>query len=227
MNLRTHALALAFLLSLVCAAPAQAGRVFLQAHGGWSFFNLDDVNAAVDAANEEAGEKKLDHIDSGLDAGFHVGYDLTDEVGLALGYSRLWGNSGFSGAGYNVEYDLPADLYEVSLDYLPVSDRKVRLGVGATLGMVRSAATVKVSDPDGGDRDDAFKGTGFLFAGYATAEAPMSSKWSLYGQGGFRHAAINELKVDDEVVLNPDSPDDKFRLSYSGFFLRVGIRLQL
>ena len=227
MNLRTEFLILSVAACLVCAESASAGRVFVQAHGGWSTLNLDDVNDGLEAGNESLGENLLDPINSGLDAGLKVGYGLTGELNLALGYARLWAESGFSRDGLSVEYDWPADLYELSLDFVPVNKRKVRLGAGATLGMIRSGATLKVTDPLGDDRDDAFKGSGFLFAAYGIAETELSPRWSLTGQAGFRHAVINELKLDDEVVLNPDSVDDKLRFNYSGFFLRLGIKFQI
>lgn len=208
------------------AGPTLAGPFYLQAHGGWSFYNLDDVNDAIDAANEKAGGSFGDHISSGLDVGLHAGYSMTSELNLGLGYARLSGSSGFSPDGYLVEYDLPADLYEVFLDYLPASDQKVRTGAGATMGMIRSAATLQVSDPTGGHFEDQFEGMGFLFAGYFIVNAAMTSSWSLSGQAGFRHAIISELEVDGETVFNPDSLDDKLRFSYSGFFVRLGVQFR-
>jgi hypothetical protein len=211
---------------LVSAGPVQAGRIFFQAHGGFSSFNLDDVNDSIDVINGMAGGKYLDHISTGWDAGLHVGYVLTAELQLGMGFARLWGSSGLSRGGYLVEYDMPADLYEISLDFLPVSERRIRVGAGATLGMIKSAATLLVTDPEESDRLDSFSGAGFHFAGYAIAEASVARAWSLFGQGGFRHAMINQLKVDGEIVYNPDSVDDKLRFNYSGFFLRLGIKFQ-
>jgi len=210
---------------VVCGSgSALAGPFFLQAHGGWSFYNLDDVNDAIGAANDEAGGSFLDPISSGLDIGLHAGYSMTSELNLGLGYARLSGNSGFSRDGYLVEYDLPADLYEVFLDYLPASAQKLRWGAGATMGMISSAATVQVPDLMGGHILDEFEGVGFLFAGYGLVNTAVTSRWSIYGQGGFRHAIISDLKVDGETVFNPDSIDDKLRFSYSGLFLRVGVQ---
>ena len=226
MKLLIGALILAAVFFVCGAGSSLAGPFYLQAHGGLSFFNLDDVNDAMDAVNEEVGGTYLDHIGSGLDVGWHAGYSLTAELGLGLGYARLSGNSGFSRDGYLVEYDLPADLYEVFLDYLPVSDQKVRVGTGATMGMIRSAAKLRVTDPADGERHDSFKGTGFLFAGYAVLDAAVATNWSLFGQGGYRHAIISTLKVDGETVLNPDSIDDKLRFNYSGLFLRVGVKFR-
>jgi len=211
----------------VCGAGSSlAEPFFLQVHGGLSFYNLDDVNDALDRVNEEAGGPFLDHIGSGLDVGMHAGLLLTPELGLGLGYARLSGNSGFSREGYLVEYDLPADLYEIFLNYLPAGDQKVRVGAGFTVGLIRSAASLQATEPADGRRQDAFKGAGFLFAGYAIVDAAVSSDWSLFGQAGFRHAIISNLEVDGETVYNPDSLDDKLRFNYSGLFLRVGVKFQ-
>ena len=222
----TRIIVLAAALAMCGAGPVLAGPFFLQAHGGWSFYNLDDVNDFIDRANDEAGESLLDHISSGLDVGLHAGYSLNSELNLGLGYARLSGNSGFSEQGYLVDYDLPADLFEMFLDYIPVSDKKVRAGAGATMGLVSSAASLRVSDPMGGEFQADFDGVGFLFSGYVIVDAALSSQWSLYGQTGFRHAIISELKVDGETVLNPDSLDDKLRFNYSGLFLRVGVQFR-
>ena len=62
MKLLTGLFVLTAALTTCCAAPALAGQFFLQAHGGWSFYNLDDVNDAIDEANHVAGESFLDHI---------------------------------------------------------------------------------------------------------------------------------------------------------------------
>jgi hypothetical protein len=226
MKLLTGALILAAAFVTCGAGPSLAGSFFVQAHGGWSFYNLDDVNDAIDAANEEAGASLGDHISSGLDVGLHAGLSMTSELNLGLGYARLSGSSGFSSDGYLVEYDLPADLYEVFLDYLPAGDQKVRTGAGATMGMIRSAATLRVTDPMDGHFEDKFEGMGFLFAGYVIADAAVTSSWSLFGQAGFRHAIINDLEVDGEMVLNPDSLDDKLRFNYSGLFVRLGVQFR-
>jgi hypothetical protein len=211
---------------LLTAGQVQAGRIFVQAHGGFSSFNLDDVNDSIDVLNGLAGGEYMDPIRSGWDAGLHLGYSLTAELQLGLGFARFWGSSGLSLDGYLVAYDMPADLYEISLDFLPLSERKIRVGAGATLGMITSAATLLVKDPNLGERLDSFSGAGFHFAGYAIAEVPVDRALSLFGQGGFRHAIISQLKVNEEIVYNPDSVDDKLRFNYSGFFLRLGVKVQ-
>lgn len=226
MKLLTGMFVISVALATCCTIPAQAGPFFLQAHGGWSFYTLDDVNDGIDRANDEAGGSFLDHISSGLDVGLHAGYSLNSELSLGIGYARLSGNSGFSGEGYLVEYDLPADLFEMSFDYIPASDRKVRAGAGVAMGVISSAATVRFTDPVGDGFHYELDGVGFLFTGYAIVDASMTSKWSLYGQAGFRHAIINELKVDGETVLNPDSLDDKLRFNYSGLFVRLGVQFR-
>ncbi len=226
MKLLTGMFVLTAALAMCCAGPALAGPFFLQAHGGWSFYNLDDVNDAIDRTNEEAGGSFLDHISSGLDVGLHAGYSLNDELNLGFGYARLSGNSGYSGERYLVEYDLPADLFEMFFDYIPASDKKVGVGAGTTMGVISSDATVSVPDPMGGSFHYKLDGVGFLFAGYAIIEAEATSQLSFYGVAGFRHAIINELKVDGETVLNPDSLDDKLRFNYSGLFLRIGVQFR-
>ena len=226
MKLLTGVLILAAAVLACGVGTSLAGPFYLQAHGGIFLFNPDDVNDALDRFNEEAGGPFLDHIGTGLDVGLSAGHFLTAELGLGLGYARLSGNSGFSQDGYLFEYDLPADLYEVFLDYLPANGRKFRVGAGTSLGMVRSAAALRFEDPVEGNRQIPFSGEGFLFAGYAIVDAVLSPSWSLFGQGGFRHAIISDLEVDGETVYNPDSLDDKLRFNYSGLFLRVGVKFQ-
>lgn len=221
--------AIYFLTAVFCllgSGPAAAGRYYVQAHGGVTSLNLDDVNDAVDQVNAALGTEAMDHLSWGPEAGLEVGYVLSREIGLGLGYTRLFAASEISQDGYLVSFDLPADLFEISLDYLPDNGRKVRVGVGADLGLVRSAGSVRTVDPLLGDRTDSFDGLGFLFAGYAILDGQMSATWSLFGEGGFRHAMINRLEVDGYTVYNPDSVDDKLRFNYSGLFLRAGIRFR-
>lgn len=211
---------------LLAAGPVQAERIYFQAHGGYSTFNLDDVNQSIDAVNEQAGGPYLDHIRSGWDFGLGIGYILTPELGLVLQYARLWGSSGFSQDGYLVEYDLPANLFGLSLDYLPVTESGMEVGAGTTLGLITSSASLLYDDPAAAEMMESFSGSGFHFSGYVLAALPVALNWSLIGQGGFRHALIGEVKVDGDTVYNPDSVDDKLQFNYSGFFLRVGIKFQ-
>ncbi len=222
----TAAFLFAGLVLASASGVAWAGPFFLKAHGGFSLFNPDDVNDALDRFNEEAGGPFLDHIGSGSEFGFSAGYSLNDELGLGLGYARLLSSSGFEWHGYLFEYDLPADLIEMFLDYLPANDQNFEVGAGTSMGVIRSAAALRSEDPVNGNLEVPFSGVGFLFSGYILVDAALSSKWSLYGQAGFRHAIINKLKVDGETVLNPDSLDNKLRFNYSGPFLRVGVQFR-
>jgi len=219
-------LILSFLVTMASSADAWAGLIFFKAHGGISSINPDDVNDGLDRFNEEAGGPFLDHIGLALDAGLSVGYALTPELGVGLGYTRLWAGSDFSWHEYHFNYDLPANLYDAFIDYLPDNGRKIRVGAGANIGMIQSSAALISEDPVSGDMEIPLDGSGFLFAGYALVDAEVAASWSLYGQAGFRHAVISTLKVDGEIILNPDSLDDKLRFSYSGFYLRVGIKFQ-
>jgi hypothetical protein len=226
MEFRARTVLMTVFLAVWVAGSAEAGKIFIQVHGGVSSFNLDDVNDTIDRFNAAAGGQYLANVNSGWDAGLHLGYELNPGLGLGLGYARLGASSGFSADGYLVEYDLPAELYEISLDYLPASDHRVRFGAGVTLGLIRSDASLLVTEAGENESLLDFDGTGFHFAGYAICEAPFSANWSAFGQGGFRHAIIGELKVDGEVVLNPDSLDDKLRFNYSGLFLRIGVKFR-
>ncbi|MEN8008351.1 MAG: hypothetical protein ABFS42_15165 [Candidatus Krumholzibacteriota bacterium] len=215
------------LVFLAIPLGAGAGPLFFKAHGGISSLNPEDVNDGLDRLNSEAGGPLLDHIGSALDAGLSVGYALTPELGAGLGYTRLWAGSSFSDQGYLLEYDLPANLYQAFIDYLPVNGRKIRFGAGANAGMIQSAAALRLEDPVVFiDEEIPFDGNGFLFAGYAIVDAEVAASWSLFSEAGFRHAVIGTVKVDGQAVLNPDSLDDKLRFNYTGFFLRVGIKFQ-
>jgi len=225
MKLLTGMLTLAAAFLLV-AGPAGAAGFFVQVHGGFAVFDLDDVNDSIDRVNASAGEPVLAHINSGPEAGLHVGFALSPELDLGFGFSRQWATSGYAVGGYLVEYDLPADLYEICLDYLPASEKGVRFGAGTTLGMISSAASLLVTEPGVQDVNPSFDGVGFHFAAYALVEVPLGVTWSLVGKLGLRHALLNHLKVDGETVYNPDSLDDKLRFNYSGPLLRVGVRFR-
>ena len=222
-----HLLTMVIATCLAVAPPARAEGIYLQVHGGFSTLNLDDVNDAVDAINDAAGAQYLDNLTTGWEAGFTVGYDITRNLGLGVGYARITASSEYSRDGGLIAFDRPADLFEITLDYLPDDGRSVRVGAGADVGMVSSAAALRYSDPVVfEEEEDSFDGLGFLFAGYAIVDAGLSDQWSIYGQGGFRHAIIGEVKVDGDTVYNPDSLDDKLRLNYSGVFLRVGMKFR-
>ena len=222
-----YSMALISLISLAGSTAAGAGGIFFKAHGGISSINPNDVNDGFDRLNEDAGGPLLDHIGSALDAGLSVGFTISSELEMGLGYTRLRAGSEFSQDGYHLKFDLAANLYDVFVDYLPANGRKVRFGAGANAGMIQSAAAWQFDDSVMGEEwEIPFDGSGFLFSGYGLVEAEVAANWSLYGQAGFRHAVINTLKVEGEIVLNPDSLDDKLRFNYSGFFLRVGIKFQ-
>ena len=205
------------------ARVARADGLYLQIHGGLTTLNLDDVNDAVDAVNEAGGAAVLDHFNSGWEAGVTVGYAITRNLNLGLGYARLWTSTEYAEGSSQVKFDMPAAFYEITLDYLPADDRRVRVGAGCDVGAVDTGATWTLNDPEADDFALEFDGLGFLFAGYAIVDAALADRWSLFGQGGFRHANVGEVKVDDQTIYNPDSLDDKLRFNYSGVFLRVGV----
>lgn len=202
---------------------ARADGFYFQVHGGISTISLDDVNDAVDAVNEAGGAAVLDHFNSGPEAGVTIGYALTRNLNLGLGYARLWAATEYAEGSSRVEFDMPAGFYELTLDYLPGDDRRVRVGAGCDVGAVGTGAVWSLNDPDVDDVHLDFDGLGFLFAGYGIVDAALADHWSLYAQGGFRHANIGEVKVDGQTIFNPDSLDDKLRFNYSGVFLRVGV----
>jgi hypothetical protein len=217
---------MATVLCLAAAGPARAGGWYFQVHGGIGIYNLDDVNDAIASFNEILGADFLDRIRSGPEAGFLVGRDLTPALGLGLGISRLWASSGNSGGGYLVELDLPADLYEISLDYAAPNPHGVRLGAGVTVGVINTGASILVLQPGLPDRREAYDGLGFHFAAKMLLDVPVAPAWSLTGQLGFRHALLNHLKVDGQTVFNPDSVDDKLRFNYGGLLLRMGVKFR-
>jgi|GEM_PF-6532707 len=212
---------------VLLAAPVRAERISLQVNGGFSTYNLDDVNDAGDRANELAGQEVFSPVHSGWSAGLGAGYTLDAELTLGLAYERLMGSTSYSGGSLSAEFDLPADLYKIFLDYLPANGNSVRVGAGAATGMVRSAASYQESDLATSSLEKMdFDGTGFLFEGYVLAETALGSRWALFGQGGFRHAIVGQVTTDGRTIYNPDSLDDKLRLNYSGIFLRLGLKFQ-
>jgi hypothetical protein len=215
------------ILLLSQATPASAGRFSLGAYGGFSTYTLKDANEIIDSLNEDVGASLLDNVKSGFNYGFEGSYAVNEEVSLGLGYGRLNGSSSFTDPGGTFEFNLPASTYEAFIHFVPANGRKVRFGAGASSGLVRSSASTVVAETGLPSEKMKFKGSGFMFAGYFVMDADLSSKLKLFGQAGFRYANISELEVNDQVVFVGEGASDKFTLDYNGFFLRVGLKLNI
>ncbi len=141
---------------LLGSGPAAAGGFYVQAHGGVTSLNLDDVNDAVDRVNAEVGTEAMDNLRWGPEAGLAFGYVLSRELGLGLGYARLFAASGISQDGYLVRFDLPAGGNFAIVVY-DVSGRRVRSFHGA------GSAGANTVSWDGRDDGGAHVGSGVYY----------------------------------------------------------------
>jgi hypothetical protein len=211
------------IIAALAGTPALAGSFYFGGHGGLSFYSLNDLNDEIDAINSVAGADYLDNVTKGFDYGLQIGFQASPAVTLGVGYSRLNGNSKYTEAGGSIEYDVPANVFEAHVTYLPPSPKTVRFGFGGNVGMISSAGSIDLSvsgeEPIRGD----FSGSGLLVAGFAAMDWSLSESVAVFGNAGYRYASIGSFDVEDIKVTKPDGSD--YALDYNGVFLRVGLKV--
>jgi len=184
-------------------------------HVGYAAYKMESINDSIKIANSIAGGDFLDEIHGGLQYGAELGGRVTPSLVLGVGYTRLNGNSSFTGPGGTVEIDVPANLWEGFFNWLIPRPGQTVFGFGGSVGVV--ATNTEISSTPIGEPNETVDATGSSLAVsvFALVDIPLGQV-GLQIQAGYRMAKISDL--EGTAVDSRDS------LDYTGVFVRGAVR---
>jgi len=192
--------------SLLGVTSAEAGKpIGIEAHGGWSWFTMSDVNDSLSSLNDNIGTS-LDPIRGGAAWGIGLRLWASRDVLLRFGFEKLAAAS----EDPNVRFSVGAHAYSLDVTYYPPTTGRVRFGYGLGLGQYYSMGEISAS---GAGLETGGVGYGICLS--AEAMAPLQGAWSLTGTLGYRLAGISNLEFG-----NANSDVD---VQYFGPFVRISI----
>lgn len=217
------------------ATPASAGGVkpWIGLNGSFSSYGIADTDSLIErSATDFGGVSETDHLgpkkcSSGPGFGGSFGLDFPGHLTLGVGYDRLVASSKASNANGSNEYQLPANALRGFVEYRFPSRGHfgTRLGfAGGTVMEARSAARDS-STSGGAELSFPLEGSGALIEAYGSAEWQATSRFAATASLGYRHARVDEVKVDGVVYFNADGTP--FTVDYSGVIARIGLKVAL
>jgi hypothetical protein len=224
MRAMSSAVVLALLLSP--ATASSDARPWLGLEGSWATYSMSDVNAEIRSINSMIAPTTMNEIKNGFGFGATGGVDLSNGATFGLGYDRLSANSSASDPSGSITYDLPANAFRAFGDYRFPSKSQFSPVVGAAAGLVSESGSVSLSVAGVGSASGEAKGTGPVLEAFAGGDWSASPRFAVVGSLGYRYAKIGEVKGQaNQVIYNPDG--SKYTIDFSGFLLRLGIRVGL
>ena len=218
---------IAFACVLALAVPSTALAIFpfepwLGVSGSINTYDMGDVNAQI----SDFDLTNLDEVGSGFAFGVHAGLSMTPMLTATAGYEFLTAGSQLGGAAEQFDFNLPAHTFRGGLEMRAPVPGPLKLGAGATLGVVSAAGDVLQENIAGfADLVGEVTGSGTLFEGYAVADLWFTPIMALSPSIGYRYAKIPEVKVNDVTVTNLDGSD--YSLDYSGYYMRLTLKIGL
>jgi hypothetical protein len=216
------------LLTAALAVPVTASaqnRPWLSAGVGYHTYGMEDVNDSIELLNDIIFPYEMDEIGSGWGFGAGVGVDMPT-FSLGLGYERLTASSEVTDDIGTIEFDLPANLWTAQAVFRPGSyGTSMGFGIGVSAGLIVSEGEIRTSETGFPSETQELEGSGGAFAGFLTADFPLTPNLALVPSIGYRYAKISEVESDGEVLYNDDG--SKFELDYSGLLAKVALKLSL
>ena len=197
---------------LLAAAPASAAMRFgAQVFGSWNTVSMDDLNDAIDEANDMGAS--FDNIESALSFGVGPTLTVNDQWQFGVHFERLTPNDTEDG-GLTIEY--AANVLGASVGYWFPSASPMRFGLDGSLDFYTLAGELSAG---GESADTEGSGVGFLIRGVgAYAFNPMVAAEL---SAGYRMA---DVEVDE--VGGEDPADTPFETQdFNGISLRLGLNL--
>jgi len=223
---RTYCLTL-LILAFTTSATAQSKPLltpWIGATAGFGTYAMGDVNE--DIRNVDALIfAKFDEINSGFAFGADAGFDVNQQWRIGVHYSRLLAGSDVGDASGTLDYNLPANAVYGSVDFLPPMASLVKVGLGVSGGVVLAAGTVDLSVAGVGTVSGELSGSGPYFDAHVSLDLPLGTLVALTPVIGYRYANVTEVELDDQPVYTDSG--EKYDVDYSGFLLRVGLRIML
>jgi len=219
--MRKFAIVCLLALAVPASAMALPLKPWLGISGGISTYEMGDVNSQIG----DIDLTNLDEIGNGFAFGIHGGIAISPMITVGAGYEFLTAGTSADNLASQFDYNLPAHAFRGGIELRAPTPGPLKLGAGASAGMVSSAGDVVLSLAGLNDVVGSVSGSGPMFEGYAVADLWFSPIMALSPAVGYRHAKISEVKLDGTTVQNPDGSD--YSLDYSGYFMRLSLKISL
>lgn len=218
---------------LAWVAPAMAGfspqhgsspaRESISGYYGTASYNMSDLNHLIELGN--AGSSIVDLIERGTEYGGRLTYNFRPHLTAGISYSAMKASTGygpFPDSDEYIEIDAKGSLLEVSLTFRDKFSPKLFWGLTAAIGRVSAKGRIDGKDSETEIHYE-FVGSDFSFSANALVEYQLSRSTFIWLEGGVREADTGSVKNGNQIWFTPDG--SKMTFSYSGAFLRVGLRL--
>lgn len=223
-----------FVVCLACAASANAGYLSkdkksfpagsISVYFGAATYAMTDLNALIEAGNENVGAQLLDPIEGGTEYGFRLDANLNRNWALGFSYTAFKAQTAYGpepGTGEFVEFDARGNSFDLSLGYTHDLGSKFSWGIAAGFCRIKADGHFK-----GAWGDDSiqyqYNGAGWGPVGRAMIEYQLHRAVFLWIEGGARQAETGTVHHGDWLWLAPDGTGLTF--SYTGAFLHLGLR---
>ncbi len=214
---------LSLVLLLCLAGSTQAGmsvEPWIHAAGGYNGYSLEDVNNEIQMYNEESGLKG-DELTGGFGAQGELGLRLARRFMFGIGLKRMTGSTSVSASWGSIEFNLPCNsTYGLAGVSLPLSP-KLSVGLLGSIGSIKTNGKVTLTEVGYGSGYVELDGSGDYLEGRLSLLYEFSPNFCIVPAIGYRSAEIEEIKIQDITIRNPNGSN--YTLDHSGLSLQIGI----
>ena len=207
----------------VSAQVAKKVEPWFQATAGFGTYGMGTVNGDIGDFNDYYGTD-VSEVKSGMGLGVGAGCDLFNSLRVGFHYQRLFAKGEEETRDYSVNYDLPANVLFLSVEFLPKMNSSVQLGIGASGGAVIESGRIVLGTAESIGFIN-ITGSGTYVDVHASLDLPLGKVFTLTEVAGYRYAVISDVKMNDEPALTGDG--QPYELDYSGLILAASLRVRI
>lgn len=191
---------------------------------GVASYGMDDLNRSLEIWNEQSGYDYVDPIEGGTEFGVRLLVPINWNLSIGFNYTALMASTGYGplpNDPYYLEIDTRGSSFEISLDARKELGEKFGLGGGVALSRFKSDGHYLGTD-SGGYFEYEMRAAGWGPVIRVNGDMGLSRSIFLWLEGGYRHAETGTVEHNGYDWMTPDGK--KMTFSYTGFFVRLGLR---
>lgn len=222
-------IAMVSVAALTIAGSAQAfdERAWLFVGGGGAKYAMTDLNEEVKAFNQTNSGSGLAFatIDKGPGFSIEAGYETTARWNFGIGYDRLLAETSASDATDKIRYDFTTNAVRAFAEYSirPMGSNSIHLGAG--FGWIGESGKVTLTSSGSPPSEEALRGTGPLYDGYAGANLWITQTFGLSGTAGYRYAKFARIHTESGYEYDSQIDGSPVQIDFSGPYVRLGFKL--
>lgn len=206
-------------------------RALWEEYPDWEAAGIENEVQAASRGNT------LDQLDMGIGFFFTFGHKFGDALSVAVEIERIIGATDIvQNPSVAMSYEAPATFYKLVAEFEFMNEKKFSLGLGGGVGWAQATGFLKmpVCEPQPGLDNAYLSGNGLLIEVNGTGYYELSEGLDLFGMLGYRLAELSESDQTWFRESDGGSPPGNvipidtsipLQLDYSGFFARLGLRV--